>query len=91
MNIVTVKNVQNVAQETNVEEKENYVVFSQRLAGFLMLKGFRLVRTERNMKFEKKNVFIFKKSDELEEAIDEYKNGTTVIIQPSEDKKIYNV
>jgi hypothetical protein len=52
----------------------NYVVMSQNLAGFLMMKGFKLHALEQSKKDIKRNVFIFTNSIELGEAIEEYKN-----------------
>lgn len=47
-------------------------VHSQRLAAFLMARGFQLIRTEPNRKTPRYNVFIFRASAELEAAITEY-------------------
>lgn len=51
----------------------NYTVFSQRLAGFLMQKGFVLVGIDRSDRNDGRNVFFFKQTQELMEAIDEYR------------------
>ncbi|MGG1514915.1 DUF5659 domain-containing protein [Paenibacillus oryzisoli] len=50
-----------------------YVVMAQKLAGFLMTKGFKLHSLEQNRKDGSKHVFIFTNSIELEKAIEEYK------------------
>lgn len=54
---------------------KNFHCHSLRLAGFLMLKGFVLVNMEPDNN-SRRNVYIFKKSDDLSEAINEYKNQT---------------
>lgn len=52
----------------------NKTIYSQRLAGTLMLKGFVLAGMERNKDSDSgRNVFFFKDSPELEAAIKEYK------------------
>lgn len=48
------------------------VIFSQTLAGWLMMKGFILIALGENRKYPSKNVFIFKQSDALNEAINEF-------------------
>lgn len=50
-----------------------YVIFSQKLAGYLMLNGIRLIFIRPDKHNENKNVFIFKNTDELKEKIKEYK------------------
>jgi hypothetical protein len=52
--------------------KKEYVVFNQRLAGYLMLKGFPLKHIERSEKTNK-NIFFFNESDELFKKIKEFK------------------
>lgn len=47
-------------------------IFSLRLAGFLMQRGFVLLRMNRNLDDPTKNVFLFKDSQEIESAIQEY-------------------
>ncbi|MGN0106711.1 MAG: DUF5659 domain-containing protein [Hominilimicola sp.] len=49
-----------------------FKVFNQRLAGFLMLKGFRLLAVEPNKNIKDFNVFTFEKSDKLHCAIRQY-------------------
>jgi hypothetical protein len=48
-------------------------VFSQRLAGFLMHRGYRLIRVEPNRRLPKFHVFIFEDSEGLREKMAEYK------------------
>lgn len=48
------------------------VIYSQRIAALLMLKGFVLQGMDRNTNKSNKNVFYFKDSDELKRAINEF-------------------
>ncbi len=50
-----------------------YVCLSQRLAGYLMLNGFVLLKFEKNIKDPYKNIFIFLNTTELMNAIQQYK------------------
>jgi len=52
--------------------KKEYVIFNQRLAGYLMQKGFVLKRMEKSNK-SNRNVFIFNNTDDLIEKIKNYK------------------
>jgi hypothetical protein len=52
--------------------KKEYVIFNQRLAGFLMMNGFPLKHIERN-ELTNKNLFFFNESDELFKTIKNYK------------------
>lgn len=57
----------------NKNDLINKTIYSQRLAGMLMQKGFVLVGMEKNEKSQSgRNVFFFKNSPELEAAIYEY-------------------
>lgn len=49
-----------------------FTVMSQRLAGYLMMKGFTLRGLKANFRDPKRNVFLFNQSDELAQAIEEY-------------------
>ena len=51
-----------------------YTVFSQKLAGYLMLRGFVLEGIGTNKHDASKRVFFFKDSDELQAAIAKYLN-----------------
>ncbi|RKJ60836.1 hypothetical protein D7X33_27375 [Butyricicoccus sp. 1XD8-22] len=52
------------------------IIFSQYLAGTLMRLGFVLKRVEKSNKENSiKNIFIFNESEELLQAISDYKNG----------------
>ena len=48
------------------------IIYSQRLAGYLMMQGFKLLRMEPNKEFSSFNVFIFEDSLELRLKINEY-------------------
>lgn len=47
-------------------------VFNQRLAGFLMLKGFKLLAVEPNRNIKDFNIFTFEKSNKLDKAMKQY-------------------
>lgn len=51
------------------------IVFSKELANILCSKGFKLLKTEINLKDCKYKVFIFEYSEGLEKAIEEYKES----------------
>lgn len=57
------------------EEKKELPVFSQRIAGNLMIRGFRLHGIARNRKYAEKNVFYFKDCQEVRQAIEEIKEN----------------
>ncbi len=50
-------------------------IFNQRLAGYLMMQGFRLVTIKPNTKSNRYNVFEFENSDKLNQTIREYKQN----------------
>jgi hypothetical protein len=52
-----------------------YVVKSQKMAGFLMLRGFKLHGLEKGRVDENRNVFFFTNSKELQTAIEIYKQA----------------
>lgn len=51
-----------------------FTVFSQRLAGHLMEKGFVLIDMQPHKTDTRRNVFFFKESNEIKDAINEYKS-----------------
>lgn len=57
-----------------------FKVFNQRLAGFLMLKGFKLIAVEPNTKIEDFNIFTFEKSNKLDRAIKQYQEIKNFLI-----------
>lgn len=52
-------------------QKYQYI-FSLRLAGFLMLNGQRIICINHNLKYRDKDVYVFKKNEDIEKLIDEY-------------------
>ena len=48
------------------------LIFSMRLAGYLMQRGFVLIEMRKNLDQTNRNVFLFKASEELKKAIDDY-------------------
>lgn len=55
---------------------KDYIVLSQRLAGWLMLNGYVLKRLKKTNKPDSnRNVFIFNGSDELLDSIKQYKQN----------------
>ena len=57
-----------------------FKVFNQRLAGFLMLKGFKLLAVEPNRDIKDFNIFSFEKSDKLNRTIKQYEEIKNFII-----------
>jgi hypothetical protein len=55
--------------------KKEYVIFNQRLAGYLMMNGFVLKHMEKSEK-SNKNIFFFNESDELFIKIKDFKDLT---------------
>lgn len=60
-------------------------VKSLRLAGYLMMHGFRILRIDNNFKIKGKDIYVFKQSKELSDCIFEYIN-----IRTKEDKNVTN-
>lgn len=54
------------------KEKHAFPVYNQKLAGFLMLQGYRLMGMEENKNYPWKNVFYFMESDRIHESIQRY-------------------
>lgn len=62
-------------QGGNVMKKE-YIIFNQRLAGFLMLNGFVLKRMDKTRHADSdRNIFFFNDSEELHETIKLFKTN----------------
>lgn len=57
-----------------------FKVFNQRLAGFLMLKGFKLLAVEPNRDIKDFNIFSFEKSNKLNRTIKQYEEIKNFII-----------
>lgn len=53
-------------------EHETKIIYSQRLAGYLMLRGFVLMGMDQDRRIDGRNVFFFKNSPKLDDAIMEY-------------------
>lgn len=60
-----------------MNEKKYEYVKSLRLAGFLMMNGFRILRINHNLKVKGKDVYVFEQSEALSEKIFEYINTRT--------------
>lgn len=58
------------------EQKYEYVK-SLRLAGYLMMNGFRILRINHNLKVKGKDIYVFEQSDKLSDCIFEYINTRT--------------
>ena len=50
-------------------------IYTQKLAGYLMMRGFVLIDIKPNRKNPNKNDFLFGDSPELQKAIDDYARG----------------
>ena len=55
-----------------MKEKKYEYVKSLKLAGYLMMNGFRILHVEPNVKFKDKDVYVFKQSDKLSDYIFKY-------------------
>ena len=56
------------------KEKKDFPVFSQHLAGWLMMQGFVLLSCKRSNKGDKyRNVFFFRETKSLLKSIEDYK------------------
>ena len=55
-----------------MEDKKFKYIFSLRLAGFLMMNGFRILRINHNLQKKDKDVYIFENSDELCKMMEKY-------------------
>lgn len=57
--------------------KKYEYVKSLKLAGYLMMNGFRILRINHNLKVKGKDVYIFEQSDKLSDCIFDYINKRT--------------
>ena len=55
-----------------MEDKQFKYIFSLRLAGFLMMNGFRILRINHNLQKKDKDVYVFENSKELCKAMEKY-------------------
>lgn len=53
------------------EQKFKYI-FSLRLAGYLMMNGFRILRINHNLQHSNKDVYVFEDSEEICKAMEVY-------------------
>ena len=56
-----------------MEDKKFKYIFSLRLAGFLMMNGFRILRINHNLQKKDKDVYVFENSNELYKMMEKYK------------------
>jgi hypothetical protein len=56
----------------NNTDKKTYIVYSQKMAGYLMQRGFVLIDMQPDLKKTGRNVFFFYNTPQLKSAIDEY-------------------
>ena len=61
-----------ITTENKGTVKEAFPVYNQKLAGYLMLNGYRLMGMEENQKYKGKNVFYFMDSDRIRKSIQIY-------------------
>lgn len=59
------------------EIKKYEYVKSLRLAGYLMLNGFRILRINHNLEVKGKDIYVFEQSEKLSDCIFEYINKRT--------------
>lgn len=57
----------------NANDYKARKIFSQRLAGYLMQRGFVLARMDKDVKCPNRNIFIFKDTEQLSDAMDSYR------------------
>lgn len=55
-----------------MDEKKYEYIKSLRLAGYLMLHGFRILRINHNLKVKNKDIYVFEQSENLEKCILKY-------------------
>ena len=55
-------------------DSNRFIIMSMRLAGYLMMNGFVLLDIQPHKSIYNKKIFIFNKSKDLENKINEYKN-----------------
>ena len=56
-----------------MKDKSKYqYVFSMKLAGLLMVDGFRLLRINKHLKDNTHDVYVFEKSEEIQRYIENY-------------------
>ena len=74
-----------------MEDKKFKYIFSLRLAGFLMMNGFRILRINHNLQKKDNDVYVFENSKELCKTMEKYtliknsKENNNVIDKGSRD------
>lgn len=53
------------------KQKFKYI-FSLRLAGYLMMNGYRILRINHNLQKDNKDVYVFKDENNIDKAMEEY-------------------
>ena len=61
-----------ITSNTNSKGSKSYIVFNQKMAGYLMQRGFVLIDMQPDLKKSGRNVFFFNDTPQLKSAIDEY-------------------
>ena len=69
-----------------MEDKKFKYIFSLRLAGFLMMNGFRILRINHNLQKKDKDVYVFENSKELCKTMEKY----TLIKNSKEKENVIN-
>lgn len=54
------------------KDKKSYIVYSQKMTGYLMQRGFVLIDMQPDLKNTRRNVFFFNNTPKLQSAVDEY-------------------
>ena len=65
---------------TNKYDFKYYIVRSQRLAGYLMQRGFKLISIKQDEAGNGRNIFFFNNSFMLRDAIEQYKEYKDILI-----------
>ena len=60
-----------------MEKKKYEYIKSLRLAGYLMMNGFRIIRINHNLKVTGKDIYVFEQTEKLKEYIFRYINKRT--------------
>jgi hypothetical protein len=56
-------------EKTNTTDRKTFPIYNQKLAGFLMMKGYVLVNIAPNEKYEGRNVFFFWDSPQIKQTM----------------------
>ena len=60
-----------------MEKKKYEYIKSLRLAGYLIMNGFRIIRINHNLKVTGKDIYVFEQTEKLKEYIFRYINKRT--------------